>query len=394
MIKIDNKLDCCGCSACYNKCPKNCITMESDEEGFLYPKINETLCVNCGLCEQVCPLINPPKVNEGERKSVVVRIKNKDTLQSSTSGGFFTAVAKYVLACGGVVCAATYSDQWVVFHDFIENYDEEILKNYRGSKYVQSELNDCFDRIRKFCESGRLVCFIGTTCQVSGLKKFLGDNENLIAVDLVCHGTPSPKLFQKYVEYQKTKYNSDIVNISFRNKTYGYHSGTMKIEFSNGKIYYGSARVDYMLKSFFKEIASRPICYSCPFKTLERSSDFTIYDCWHISELVETKKDDDCGYTNVILQSVKAEKILNELRDYLEIYEVRTDLAVKLDGKMVLNSAKPHERRNEFYKELDAHDLDEHINMFIPVSKIDRMIEKSKKFLYKTRLMNFFKKFK
>ena len=394
MICIQNKADCCGCTACANICPKNCITMAPDEEGFLYPAVNKDLCINCGLCEKVCPVIKLPKVEDGERKSYAVRSKNSDVLRKSTSGGFFTPIANYVLNNGGVICAATYSDEWVVVHEFLTESNEEAFAKFRGSKYVQSCLGDCFSRVKAYLKQGRFVCFIGTTCQVNGLKKFIGDDSNLLTVDLVCHGTPSPKLWGKYINYQQEQYNSQIKSVSFRNKTYGYHSGTMKIEFANGKIYYGSARVDYMLKSFFREISSRPICYQCPFKQVERCSDLTIYDCWHFSDLVEGKKDDDKGYTNVIVQTEKGADILSALADKLEIYRVDTQKAIELDGVMVTKSAVPHPRRNDYYKGLDKETIPQHIQKFIPVTKKDILIEKSKLVLYKTKLLKLLKKLK
>lgn len=229
-----------------------------------------------------------------------------------------------------------------------------------------------------------MVCFVGTTCQVNGLKAFLHmDYERLITIDLVCHGTPSPKLWNKYLDYQKSKYHSEIQDISFRNKTYGYHSGTMKICFANGKTYYGSARVDYMLKSFFKEISSRPICYQCPFKTLERCSDFTIFDCWHAAELVSGLKDDDRGYTNVIVQSERGKEILKKIGNRYEMYLADTKKAIDFDGIMLLNSAKPHVKRSEFYVGMDDRTMRDQIQKFIPVTKKDHIIESSKAMLYR-----------
>ncbi len=394
MINLQNKTDCCGCTACANICPKNCITMTPDAEGFLYPEVNKDLCINCGLCEKVCPVIKLPEVGAGERKSYAIRSKNNDVLRNSTSGGFFTPIANFVLNKGGVICAATYNDDWMVVHKFLTEKGEKAISKYRGSKYVQSYLGDCFSRIKEHLNKGRLVCFIGTTCQVNGLKKYIGDDKNLITVDLVCHGTPSPKLWEKYINYQQEKYNSQIISVSFRNKTYGYHSGTMKIEFANGKIYYGSARVDYMLKSFFREISSRPICYQCPFKQVERCSDLTIYDCWHFSDLVEGVKDDDKGYTNVIVQSEKGAEILKALSDKVEIYQVDTQRAIELDGVMVTKPAVPHPKRKAYYKDLDKETLPQHIKKFIPVTKKDILIEKSKLILYKTGILKVLRKLK
>lgn len=187
-------------------------------------------------------------------------------------------------------------------------------------------------------------------------------------------------------------FSSEIEEISFRNKTYGYHSGTMKIRFKNGKEYFGSARVELMLKSFFSEISSRPSCYQCSFKTLERCSDFTIYDCWHAAELIEDFRDDDKGYTNLIVQSNRGAKILEIIKDDYEIYAVNTQKAVRLDGIMILDAAKPHFQRNEYYKGLDKEPLDAHIQKFIPIKRKEILIEKSKNILYKCNIYIILKK--
>lgn len=387
MIEITEKIKCCGCTACYNVCPKRAITMEADEEGFLYPRVDLSKCVNCGICNKVCPVEEKPKVSEKICGAYAMRAKDSDVLMSSTSGGFMTPLIEYVLNCEGVICAASYDDNFQVVHTIIDEKDEPEIGKIRGSKYVQSYLGDSFSKIKKYLHEQRMVCFVGTTCQVNGLKAYLRkDYKELITVDLVCHGSPSPKLWGKYLDFQKEKYHSEIQEVVFRNKTYGYHSGTMKIRFTNGKKYFGSARVDYMLKSFFKEIASRPICYQCPFKTLERCSDFTIYDCWHVAELVSGLSDDDRGYTNVMVQSNKGKEILEKIRKSYDIYQVDNQKAIELDGPMVLHSAIPHNRRDEYYTDLDSENLNEHINKYIPITAKDILIERAKIFVYKCGL--------
>lgn len=266
------------------------------------------------------------------------------------------------------------------------------IHRLQGSKYVQSNLNNCFERIKEHLEHKKLVCFIGTTCQVYGLQSYLGQEySNLLTVDLVCHGVPSPKLWRKYLEYQKNKHHSDITEISFRNKTYGYHSSTMKIQFANGKLYYNSARTDPMLKSFFSEIASRLSCYRCHFKSVKRCSDFTIYDCWHITQLVGNVTDDDKGYTNVIVQTEKGMEVLKKISGCYMLYQVNTDTAIKLDGSMICHSAVAHPKRSDYYRELEKESLHTHIQKFIPVSAKDRMVERSKYIIYRLRLYNFMK---
>lgn len=392
---VTDKTKCCGCTACASACPKQCIDMQPDFEGFLYPVIDSARCIDCGLCRRVCPVIQPAEAGDGERRSFVVRSSDPKTVLGSTSGGFFTPLAGQIIGEGGVVCAAAFDDSFEVVHLFLDGstMSEEACTKFRGSKYVQSRLGDCYGRIRSYLEEGRPVCFVGTTCQVSGLKRFLGrEYDKLITVDVVCHGTPSPKLWRKYLDYQTNKYGSPIAQVSFRNKTYGYHSGTMKITFENGKEYYGSARVDYMLKSFFKEISSRPICYQCPFKTLERCSDLTLYDCWHPDKIVPGLHDDDRGYTNVIVQSGKGLRLLERMADRLEMHPAETETAVKLDGVMVRRSAKRHPKRDAFYTDLEREPLPDHIQKFLPISRKDRVLEASKGFLYRMGVLRTLRK--
>ncbi|MBE5919033.1 MAG: 4Fe-4S dicluster domain-containing protein [Pseudobutyrivibrio ruminis] len=393
---FEEKEKCCGCTACYNACPVGAIEMKPDFEGFLYPEINSDKCINCGACERVCPIKQYSEPETGFLKTFTLRTKEDAVLSNSTSGGFTTPLVEYVINNGGVVCCASYTSDFEVKHVIIDSpakLQDEINK-MRGSKYVQSNLSDVYKKIKEYVLNGRIVCFIGTTCQVTGLSTYLGKKyDNLYLVDVVCHGTPSPKLFKKYLDYQRNKYNSDIKNIVFRNKTYGYHSGTMKMEFENGKVYYGSARVDYMLKSFFKEISSRPSCYECKFKTKKRYSDYTIYDAWHASEIAGIN-DDDKGFTHVIVHSEKGINLLRTICDKYEMYEVDGDLAVELDGVMVTRSAVPHPRRKEYYENLSNSDLDSHINSFIPVTKKDYFLENTKTFFYKCGLMDTMRKLK
>lgn len=392
---VTDKTKCCGCTACAAACPSGCIEMKPDFEGFLYPSVDLSRCVHCDLCRRVCPVTHPAPAGSEPRRSFVVRAKDMDTVLNSTSGGFFTPLADCFLRDGGVICAASFTDSFEVVHTFLDESDrtEAVYRKVRGSKYVQSAVGDSYRRVRIHLERGKRVCFIGTTCQVAGLKRFLRrDYDGLITVDVVCHGTPSPKLWRKYLDTQSKRYGSPIAQISFRNKTYGYHSGTMKIVFENGKEYYGSARVDWMLKSFFKEISSRPICYQCPFKTLERCSDLTLYDCWHPDQLVPGLRDDDRGYTNVIVQSEKGMQLLEAMRGRMEMHPADTETAVRLDGVMVRRSAKPHPKRDEFYRDLDQTELPDHIQKFLPISRKDRILEQSKGMLYRLGVLRVLRK--
>lgn len=395
MIKITEKKRCCGCSACKNACPVDAIEMKADEEVFLYPNVDTKKCIQCGLCEKVCPVLNNEKYKKSEisPKAYIFRVNDKGTLKESTSGGFFTPIAEYVLNNNGVVFGVGYDNNFKVIHKKI--LDKAKIKELVGSKYVQSDINDTFKQAKESIMEGKLVLFSGTPCQIAGLKSFLVKNyENLITVDVVCHGTPSPELWKKYIEYQEKKYKSKLKEAYFRNKTYGYHSGTMKLVFENNKEYYGSARVDYMLKGFFEEISSRPSCYNCAFKSKTHCSDFTIFDSWNVSKLVQNLKDDDKGYTNVFVNSKRGLELINQLRGVTK-YEVDDiDKMIKLDGKMIENCKIPNKNRKEFYKELNEKNYEDVMNKFLKVSYKDYLLEKSKAILYKFNIIGYTRKIK
>ena len=386
MIQITDKTKCSGCTACMAACPKQCITMEADFEGFLYPVVDMDKCVNCGLCNQICPVETPLPVGKSLQESYVVRTKDKEVLKESTSGGMFTPLANLVLEHGGVVCAAAYDEEFVVKHQFLDgrnSWSDTDLAKFRGSKYVQSDVRGCFVQIKELLAQDRQVLFVGTPCQVYGLKAFLKkEYNNLLTVDFVCHGTPSPKLWEKYLQHQRNKYRAKIAKICFRSKMYGYHSGGfMQIEFENGKTYLASGRVDTMLLCFFKEVASRPICYKCPFKQRMRLSDITLYDCWNYAQLTENN-DDDFGYTNVLIHSHKGKETISMLENHTVQITVSTDDAIKLNGTMMEHTPKQHPERSQFYAGMDACSLPEHVQKFLPISQKDYVIEYIKRMIY------------
>jgi coenzyme F420-reducing hydrogenase beta subunit len=346
----------------------------------------------CHECERVCPVLELPDIVKRERITYAVRSKDKENIRNSTSGGIFLPLAEWVISNDGIVCAAGYTDTFEVAHMFMDKEsvasdNRAVYEKFRGSKYVQSDLNTAFIQIKELLGTGKKVLFIGTPCQVAGLKKYMKKpHEKLLTANLVCHGTPSYKLWNKYINYQKKRFKSDIKSISFRSKIYGYHSGGMMlISFINGRKYCASARTDLMQKSFLSEIASRPSCYQCPFKQLEQCSDLTVYDCWHFEKLVQEVKDDDMGYTNVIVQNEKGERICKQLN--VIRFKVDTEKAIALDGIMIRNSAKAHPLREQFYCNMDSISLEEQIQRFIPITGKDRFIEILKQNLYRTGLL-------
>lgn len=198
MISINDKKDCCGCAACVQRCPKQCITLHEDNEGFLYPQVDESLCIDCGLCEKVCPVIN----QADERTPLGVyaaKNPNESVRMQSSSGGVFTMLAERIIDEDGVVFGACFDERWEVVHSYVET--KEALAKFRGSKYVQSKIGSTYQQVEGFLKSGRKVLFSGTPCQIAGLKKYLRkEYDNLLAVDFICHGVPSPGVFRTYLQ--------------------------------------------------------------------------------------------------------------------------------------------------------------------------------------------------
>lgn len=396
MINITDKTKCSGCTACYSICPHHAIEMVPDYEGFVYPEVDASKCTDCGACVKVCPILFDGTNKGYDTKFFIARAKSENVLNSSTSGGFVTPIAEYVFENKGVVCGVAFDNEFVVKHKIYDSCDadfnaEKALAEMRGSKYVQSDLGDIFVSLEQHIKSGRKVLFVGAPCQVAGLKAFLRqDYDNLITIDFVCHGVPSPKLWTRYKNYQKRKYKSEIKNISFRSKVYGYHKTTMKIVFENSKIYIGSPRTDLMLRSFFKEICSRHSCYNCKFKGIERCSDFTIYDCWRPDKLIDGFVDDDLGYTNIIFQSSQALNIFDKIEKKYVVYEITRQKFIEQIDDMVIKSATPHKKRNQYYSVLDEDALDCLGKKLLKITLKDKIIESVKIVLYKLGIIQYF----
>lgn len=385
MITITDKRNCCGCTACASICPKSAITMEADAEGFFYPKIDVLKCVNCDLCEKVCPITIPVVKNEFPPEGHIGRNKNLSVLNNSTSGGVVSAVLEYLFDDGFIAYGAIYNEEWEVVHSVARNTHE--AEGFRGSKYVQSRLGETYQSIKTFLQAGQKVCFIGTPCQVAGLKKFLRiDYSGLFCMDFVCHGVPSPLVWGKYRDEMERKFMSVIQRVSFRQKTYGYHSSTMCIEFENGHVYTGSGRVDCMMKAFSTELCLRESCHHCAFKSEKHVSDLTLFDCKGYSKITGNK-DDDAGYTSIIVQSEQGQSVLNSAACNLELKVGDLSSMIAADGIMVNHSIAPNKKRTEFFQLLKVHSLEESLNFVEPITRKDHIIEAAKGVLYKFGLI-------
>lgn len=384
MIQIKEKKNCCGCTACYNICPVKAIIMEPDEEGFLYPKVDGEKCVECGMCEKVCPVLHRENHDE-KTEGYIIRYTDKKIVEESTSGGAFTAFAEYLMSKGYVVYGAGYDNDMQVVCKMASKLEE--VKEMRGSKFVQSYLGITFQNIKRQLKQGEKILFTGTPCQVSGLISYLGSKpKNLICIDFVCRGVPSPSLWKNYIDMMEAKYRSKMIGARFKHKTYGYHTTTMKVDFANGKTWYGSGRVDPMMKAFVNELASRPSCHACAFKGVERQSDITMFDCYEFSKITGMK-DDDKGYSSVFIHTEVGKKLLVALDGKIICYETSIDDLVNKNGVMVSSSSKPNRLRTIFYKYAENYPIDKAIQKIAPITKNDYIIERLKMILYKTGLI-------
>ncbi len=362
-ICIDEKSDCCGCTACKNICPKGAIEMVEDGEGFKYPKINKDKCIDCGLCKKVCPILNKQQFNDFKQKAYLFQNKKEDVRSDSTSGGFYSSIGEYVINNHGVVYGASFDKDFKVEHTKAEKVEE--LSKFRKSKYVQSNLKDTFKEIKAYLDDKRMVVFSGTPCQVAGLNNYLKKNyDNLILIDIMCHSVPSPLYYEKYKEYILKKMNAKkIISVNFRDKRkYGYKYSMMTVETDNG-VYSQGIDTDPYLRAFFGDYSVRPSCYNCRFKTQKRVSDITIWDCFNINE-IDKSFDDDKGTTRLLVQSEKGLEILNKLES-TRLKEIDLKTAVGRVHEMT-HSVKSKQGRDEFFKAINS---DENaIDKYFPIT--------------------------
>ena len=348
-LDVKDKKNCCGCSACASICPKQCISMKFDEEGFWYPQIDTTKCINCGLCERVCPVLHKKKVEQKTPKAYACYNKDLDVRMRSSSGGIFSLLADFVLDKNGVVFGAGFNDKFQVEHTFVEK--KEDLQRLRVSKYVQSRIGDSFKQAKKFLDSGRLVLFTGTACQIGGLLNFLGKGyDNLITQDLICHGVPSPKVWEEYVKYRESKAKAKLKETSFRKKLKNKPSTSFFMSFDNNKTYLKSPNYkDSMMKLFNYNKCLRPSCHACAFKDVSRQADITLADFWGSNKIVP-KMNDGKGLSLVLIHSQKGQELFNFVKDKMVWKEVDFEKSV-WKQPMLTKSAKPSLVRKKFMKD-------------------------------------------
>lgn len=365
-----NKSQCCGCTACRQICPMQCIAMCPDEEGFLYPKIDENRCIHCGKCEKVCP-IGYPLTPEGATQTYVGYAKDLDTRRASSSGGVFSLAAQWVLARNGVVFGAAFDEQFRVHHVSIEK--EEELCKLRGSKYVQSDLENTYVEAEGHLKSGRWVLFSGTACQIAGLRKYLGKAyDRLLSIDVLCHGAPSPKIWQMYLQDQEKKNNSKITSIYFRDKELGWKLFSMKIQFENGRVYSRPFTKDSFMNMFLSNIDLRDSCYDCRFMGIPRVSDLTIGDCWGVENQMP-EMDDDQGTSVILVHTDKGQRLWQEIQKAMSIKEAQMDkiLPIWSGGR---SPAAKHPNRKKFWKAVQKGEQLERLNGYVRKTFFQRAV--------------------
>lgn len=393
MIKIDDKSKCCGCWGCYNVCPKQCIEMEIDDEGFHYPVIEAEKCIDCGLCDKVCP-VKQPVMNDIIPESFVVQYKDKNVRKQSTSGGFFTAASRYAIRQGGVVFGAAFDEDMVLRHQYAETIEE--CAKFSGSKYLQSLIGDAYKITKDFLSHGRIVVFSGTPCQIAGLHAYLRGHKykKLVTIDLVCHGVPSPLLANKYLTYNSLKIGSRVIDYRSRDKYYGYSYSTATITFADSrKQYHKGKEADFMLGLYFKDLISRPSCYACHFKTLGRASDITIFDCWDAPSV--SRLFDKSGATNVFIHSNNGHDAFESLKQYFTWSISDIDSIIKRDGVMIKKRVPMNSRRKELFEDLHSGMSVEDISKkYLPMSLTKRIIVMLKPMLFKLGIFSLYLKLK
>ena len=328
MISITDPRNCCGCTACQSICPHDAISMKPDNLGFLYPVVDKNKCTNCNLCSKVCSFNKDyPKNKVDVVEAYAVRHKDISEIENSRSGAMFVAITDYIIDNGGIVYGAGYKGHFVVTHKRATSKKER--DEFRGSKYVQSELNGIFRSVKNDLKAGLLVCFSGTPCQTSGLRSYLKttrtDSTKLITVDIVCHGVPSPYIWRDYLKWTEKRHRGIADTVSFRDKQeFGWaaHKESFTI---NGKKIFNTTFTEL----FYKEIMPRHSCHICHYTNTTRPSDITIADFWGWEKVDVNFNKDDKGVSLVLINSTKGKEFFDKIKESIDYIKTELNLALQ-----------------------------------------------------------------
>ncbi len=374
-ISVIKKDECCGCSACYASCPTKAILMKPDEEGFLYPFVNEENCISCGKCLRVCKDV---KFHTMAPSIYACWSVDNSLRAKSSSGGVFSHLAKYILNKGGSVCAVGYSsDCKECLHKIVTK--EEELDDLRRAKFVQSKKYDIFVKIKEYLDTGKQLLYCGTPCEVGGVKQFLAkEYNNLITCDIICGCVSSPMVYRTYIEYLNEKYHSEAISVNFKDKRKGWRGKAIAVEFKNGEEYYNSILDDDYCVSFHSRYNIRPSCFNCKYRNLQRTSDLTLGDFWAI-EKYEEAYDDNRGTSFVLASTSKGEDILKSLDDLvLHKMDINYEEYVsKYNWCMHRNpTGMPQEDRRIFYEDVKTLPFDIMAKKDLEIIKQQRKLKK------------------
>ena len=349
---VNRKADCTGCGVCMNSCPQKCISMEMDEEGFLYP-VASASCIHCGICEKICPIINRQTNKDGEDNIPQVYCglsKDKKIWQKSSSGGAFTEICRAFGDDETIICGAAW-DNFTVKHISVHGVDN--IDRLRKSKYISSDLGWVYSEIKTFLLDGKKVIFCGTPCQVDALKGFVGDNKNLLLIDLICHGGGSPKVFLSCIEVMSRQYGQKICSYGFRSKRGAWQTDYLtKIVFENGDVKY--LINDQYMQLFLSQKCLRPSCGgNCRYRLLPRQGDLTIADFKGRDEVFPELRGSKYNYSTISFNTVKGLNILKKLQKLMTLYQCSID-DIKKYNPLFYRQTKVSEYRDAFFQ--DYHD--------------------------------------
>ena len=370
MIKISDKAKCCGCEACVQVCPKQCISFNQDAEGFYYPSVDETICINCGKCEKVCPVINQ---EESRMPQTVIATTNPDaeTRRASSSGGIFTLLAEKIIDKGGVVFGVKFNEQWLPVIDVVET--KEALKAFQGSKYVQARVGNSYSICKEYLKEGRQVLFSGTPCQISGLHHFLQKPyTNLITIDIICHGTPSPMVWKRYLDEVIEAANKAFSNFWYRIRLKGWKNYQFCIEPSEDGIeMFSQSRRNGYMRVFQNSLTLRPSCFECPAKCGSSKSDITLGDFWGIQKVLPSI-DDNTGTSMVVINTQKGFELFDSLGTKQEQF-VYDD--IKEYNRAYYRSALSNPQRKDFFDAIiNSKDINKILLKYTPLNKEEKII--------------------
>ena len=379
MVNIRDKRNCSGCGACAAACPRDCIRMAEDREGFLYPMEEVDRCIQCGACLRACPVLEKRGGSQSPAVYAAVSLDDDARAQSS-SGGVFSLIASHILDRGGVVFGAAFDPEGNVVHTAVRT--REGLSALRGSKSLQSRIGNAYREAKAFLEEGTPVYFTGTPCQIEGLLKFLKkDYPHLLTQDLICHGVPSPFVFRKYMEYQAKRHGAAPTKILFRKKDPAIKPYLIDIEFENGTHHACAANADPYMKAFLRDFSLRPSCYACRFKGTERASDITLADYWGIDRVHPDFASGD-GVSLVWIHSSKGAQAFEALQEKMNAISSDMERAVEFN-RSAISSAKRPAGRSRFIHSLERMDFSEAVERYCKDSFVLRLKKKAKSMIKK-----------